>query len=242
MTEEDRGAALASLSMTRRLVIPGISALAMLGVLLFLGTWQISRRAWKQEVLAAIAAAEQRPLVPLPATPPVLARVRAEGQFAPGIALYGAEVRSVAGVPTGGARLLGILLREGAPPVLVDRGWIPVPTPNIAAGPATIDGYIRLPDQPGTFTPADDLPGRRFYTLAPATIGRALGFADLAPFVLVALGPPPAAGYPEPAASMPRPANNHLTYALTWYGLAGILVVIFAVYLRATLVRRVPRS
>ncbi len=41
---------------------------------------------------------------------------------------------------------------------------------------------------------------------------------------------------------MPRPANNHLTYALTWYGLAGILVVIFAVYLRATLVRRVPRS
>ena len=227
--------------MTQRLLVPGLSTLAMLAVLLFLGTWQMSRLAWKQDMLAAIVAAEQRPPVPLSATPPILSRVRAEGQFASVSALYGAEVRSVAGVPSGGARLLGVLQREGAAPVLVDRGWVPVPMPPIATGPATIDGYIRPPDQPGAFTPADDLPGRRFYTLAPATIGRALGFPDLAPFVLVAMGPPPATGYPEPAATMPRPANNHLTYALTWYGLAGVLLVIFAVYVRVTLVRRVLR-
>ena len=221
--------------MTQRLLVPGLSTLAMLAVLLFLGTWQMGRLAWKQDMLAAIVAAEQRPPVPLAAAPPMLARVRAEGQFAPISALYGAEVRDVAGVPTGGARLLGVLLRDGAPPVLVDRGWVPVPTPNVATGPATIDGYIRPPGEPGTFTPADDLPGRRFYTLAPATIGRALGFSELAPFVLVAMRPPPATGYPEPAHTMPRPANNHLTYALTWYGLAGVLLVIFAVYVRKVL-------
>lgn len=225
----------------RRLLIPTISTLAMLAVLLFLGTWQMDRLAWKQDVLAAIAAAEQRPPVPLAATSPLLARVRAEGVFAPLGALYGAEVRDVAGVPTGGARLLGVLLRDGAPAVLVDRGWVPVPTPNLVTGPATIDGYIRPPDAPGAFTPADDLPGRRFYTLAPAAIGRALGVAELAPYILVAMGPSPASGYPEPARTMPRPANNHLTYAFTWFGLAAVLLVIFALHVRSTLVRRVLR-
>ena len=224
----------------RRLLVPGISTLAMLAVLLFLGTWQVNRLAWKQAVLAAIAAAEMRPPVPLAAAPPMLARVLAEGHFAPLSALYGAEVRSVAGVPTGGARLLGVLLRDGAAPVLVDRGWVPVPVPAVLTGPAAIDGYIRPPDQPGAFTPADDLAGRRFYTLAPAAIGRALGFPELAPFVLVAMGPSPPAGYPEPARTMPRPTNNHLTYALTWYGLAMVLLVIFVVYVRAS-IQKVPR-
>ncbi len=218
--------------MSRRLLVPGLSTLVMLAVLLFLGTWQVGRMVWKQDVLAAIAAAERRPAVPLAGDPPMLARVRAEGSFAPVSALYGAEVRSVGGVPTGGARLLGVLLREGAPPVLVDRGWVPVPVPSTSAGAAVIDGYIRPPDQPGAFTPADDLAGRRFYTLAPATIGRALGFAEIAPFVLVAMGPAPADSFPDPARSMPRPTNNHLTYALTWYGLAVVLLVIFAIYVR----------
>jgi len=216
----------------RRLLIPGLSTLAMLAVLLFLGTWQVQRLMWKQAVLAAIAAAEQRPAVPLAGNPPALSRVRAAGIFAPGVALYGAEVRTLAGAPTGGARLLGVLLRDGAPPVLVDRGWVPVPTPPIVAGAATIDGYLRPADAPGMFTPADDLSGLRFYTLDPAAIGRALGIAGLAPYVLVAMGPAPLSGFPDPARTMPRPTNNHLVYAATWYGLALVLLVIFAIYSR----------
>ena len=79
---------------------------------------------------------------------------------------------------------------------------------------------------------APDLRVHRFYALDPAAIGRTLGETDLAPFVLVAMGPPPTGGFPDPARAMPRPVNNHLTYALTWYGLAGVLVVIFGLYLR----------
>ena len=46
---------------------------------------------------------------------------------------------------------------------------------------------------------------------------------------------PPAAGAgsaPIPAEHLPRPPNNHLQYAITWYGLAVALLVIFIVWAR----------
>jgi len=138
----------------RALLIPGLMTLVMLATLLMLGTWQVNRLIWKQGLLAAIAAAEAQPPIPLGPTPPPFALVRAEGWFEPVSALYGADVRTVAGTPTGGARLLGVLRREGAPPLLVDRGWIPVSQPATAppplpAGPAVVDGYVRPPDSAG---------------------------------------------------------------------------------------------
>ena len=212
----------------RRLLVPGLMTLVMLATLLTLGTWQVNRLLWKQELLAAIAAGEQRPPVALAESPPAFARVRAEGRFDPIVALYGAEVRG----NSGGARLLGILHRDGAPPVLVDRGWVPVPPPAVASGPAAVEGFIRPAETAGAFAPADDLAGRRFYTLNPAAIGRALGVPDLAPYTLIAMGPP---GIPDPARTLPRPPNNHLSYAITWYGLAIALLVVFALYARKVL-------
>jgi surfeit locus 1 family protein len=221
---------------TRRLLIPGLMTLVMLATLLTLGTWQVSRLLWKQGLLAAIAAGEQRPPVPLGESPPAFTRVRAEGRFKAITALYGAEVRG----NNGGARLLGILQREGAPPVLVDRGWVPVPLPPLPPAPTAVEGYIRPAETPGPFAPTDDLAGRRFYTLNPEAIGRALGVPNLAPYTLVAMsapGAPPAT--PDPARTLPRPPNNHLTYAITWYGLAIALLVVFALYARKV---RTPES
>ena len=60
------------------------------------------------------------------------------------------------------------------------------------------------------------------------TAGTFLGHPDLAPFVLVAMGQPPPRGWPQPATSLPRPPNDHLQYALTWFGLAGVLLIQFS--------------
>jgi len=219
----------------------------MLVTLLGLGTWQVNRMMWKADILAAIALAERAPPVPLGPAPPRFARVRAEGVFHPVTALYGAEVRTVATLPTGGARLLAVLQRDGAAPVLVDRGWVPVghpagPPPPMPAEPASVEGYVRPSDSAGPFAATDDLANRRFFTLDPATIGPALGIPNLAPFILVALGPAgspnvgnPSMANPDPARTLPRPANNHLAYAITWYGLAAGLLVIFALYARKVL-------
>ena len=216
----------------RRLLIPALSTLAMLAVLLFLGTWQVQRLLWKQSLIAAIAAAERAPATPLGPDPAPLARVRAEGSFLTATALYGAELRPLAGTPTDGARLLAVLARPGAAPVLVDRGWVPVPTPPLPPPPTTVEGYIRPADSAGAFTPAPDLAAKRFYVLDPAAIGAALGIPGLAPYVLVAMGD---SGLPDPARTLPRPTNNHLAYAITWYGLAIALLAIFALHTRKVL-------
>ena len=45
----------------------------------------------------------------------------------------------------------------------------------------------------------------------------------------------PARRYPDPARDLPRPLNNHLSYAITWYGLAIALVVMFVLWARKVL-------
>jgi len=213
--------------------------LVMLGLLIGLGTWQVKRLAWKEGILRQIDQSERAPAMPLPADPAPFAKVRVEGRFRPDLAaFYGAEVRDTPGGPQLGTQLIMPLERAGAPPLLVDRGWVPTSRSEpivTSAGPVDVTGFIRLPDKPGLFSASDDRTMREFYTLNPAAIGAALGLAEVAPYTLVALGTPTPASYPIPAEALPRPPNNHLSYAITWYGLAVTLVVIFALWARKAL-------
>ncbi len=214
-------------------------ATLMLLTLLALGTWQVKRLAWKEGILAEIADAEAAPAVPLGPHPPPFAKVSATGRYREDLAaLYGAEVEDTPAGPELGAELIVPLERPGADPVLVDRGWVPtsVPAPSYwPQPPVTVDGYAHAPDRPGLFTPHDDATHRRFYALDPPAIGAALGLKRIAPLTLVALGPEVAGRYPVPAQHLPRPPNDHLQYALTWYGLAGALVVVFVAWSRKVL-------
>jgi surfeit locus 1 family protein len=121
------------------------------------------------------------------------------------------------------------------PMILVNRGWIPEKRDrplNDPPGEITVTGYVRPGDRPNWFSPADDLATRHFYTLDPDAMAQALELKDVLPFVLVALGPETFATYPAPASHLPQPPNNHLSYAITWYGLAVVLVVMFAAWVR----------
>lgn len=211
----------------------------MLLVLLGLGTWQVKRLAWKEGILAEIAHAEAAPAVPLGPHAAPFAKLSATGRYREDLAaLYGAEVKDTPVGPELGAELIVPLERPGADPVLVDRGWVPtsVPAPIYwPQSPVTVDGYAHAPDRPGLLTPHDDATHRRFYALDPPAIGAALGLKRIAPFTLVALGPEVAGRYPVPAQHLPRPPNDHLQYALTWYGLAGALVVVFVAWSRKVL-------
>lgn len=216
------------------LLVPTLSTAVMLVILVNLGLWQIRRLHWKEDILSAIAHAEAAPAIALPPAPTPFEKVRISGRFLGVVALYGAEVRGTPHGPDLGGELLQVLLPASGPPILVMRGWIPDAALAAFAEPAervSVEGFVHAPARPGLFTPHDD-PGKlRFYTLDPARIGAALGFKQVAPFTLIALGPAPPGGVPEPAHSLPRPPNDHLNYALTWFGLAGVLVVIYASWL-----------
>ncbi|MBR0651421.1 SURF1 family protein [Roseomonas terrae] len=217
----------------RRLVLPVLVMLPALLALLGLGTWQVQRLLWKTELLERFAETEAAPAQPAGDTPAAYSKVSLTGRFDHGReALLELELRGT----TLGGRLVTPLLRNGAVPVLVDRGWVPYePTRPIShpEGEVTVTGWVRPGETAGLFSANDDVPGRRFYTFDPAVIGAALGLPRVAPWGLVAMGP--VDGLPEPTQRLPRPTNNHLGYVITWYGLAVALVGVFAVWARRRL-------
>jgi surfeit locus 1 family protein len=210
----------------RGVLWPAAAALPVLCILLALGWWQLQRLHWKAEILARMDAAEAAPPAPLGPSPQPFARVVAEGRLdATRAALVGLEPRQ----GTLGARLVVPLLRDGAPPVLVDLGWVPQgargPVPE---GRVAILGFVHPGDSRSWLAAADDLAGRHFYTFDPPAIAAALGLPGAEPFALVRLGPP---GTPDPARAIPRPPNNHLGYVVTWWGLAFALLLVLGAFL-----------
>jgi surfeit locus 1 family protein len=232
----------------------------MLLVLLGLGSWQVKRLFWKQALLAQIALAETAEPVPLAqieaqgtgtGTLSPFMKISATGTFLPDeTALYGAEVRDVAsganmGGPAMGAQLIEPMREVSGELILVDRGWVPLsratpldqPTGEVPGGVVTVSGYVRPGDTQHWFSAADDPSARRFFTLDPRAIGAAIGQPNIRNFVLVALAAGSGTGgivqhWPDPARHLPRPPNNHLSYAITWYGLAVALLAIFLIWAR----------
>ena len=158
-------------------------------------------------------------------------------------AAYASDVRDVRGVPTFGVFLLEPLLRAHAPAVLVDLGWVPASTTGrpavTVAGTRTVVGYVRRPEHPALFTPAPDLATRQFYALEPVAIGRAVGLGDgVAPFTVVALRQHGDPAFPAAETTLPRPPDNHLQYAVTWFTLAALTVVMTGAWWAQALGRR----
>ena len=223
----------------RRLIAPGLTALVVFCILMALGFWQLQRLQWKQGIIASIRAAQEAAPVPLPANPTPFEKVQIAGSWIPGkAALYGDEVHDTLGGPVEGADLIMALRRPNGEVVLTDLGWVPQTTPRAIDNlqPNAV-GYLHAPMTEDFFTGTDDPAHRLFYTLDPQKIGVGLGLDNIAPFMLIALGPmpPPGSPLPQPAQDLPTPPNNHYEYALTWFGFAGVLIFQFIFFARKRL-------
>ena len=223
-----------------RLILPSFFALPVLALLLGLGSWQVQRLGWKDGILAELAAAQTRPPVEAPSAPLPFAHLTATGRFRPGAeALLGLEVRGT----VLGASLIAVMERDGASPLLVERGWVPVEGGNVVrpAGEVTVRGYARFSDRRPFMAATDDPAHRRFYTFDARAIAAALGVPDAPPYALAVVVPAPPLGpsglgatpppqrgpLPDAAHGFPMPGNPHLGYAITWFGLALAWVTIF---------------
>ncbi|AHJ65258.1 SURF1 family protein [Granulibacter bethesdensis] len=228
------------MSTYRRFLIPtGITVLLM-AVLIFLGYWQVQRLHWKTGILAQLDAAEAAPPTPLPDVPLPFQKVVVTGTLVPSESiLFGAETHVTQQGEPMGAQLLMPLSRAGHKAVMVQLGWVADPpgrnTP-VPAGPVTITGYI-LPDQKkGWFTPPADPAHHHVYLHDSTTIAALSHAGDIEPYTLVALSPlSQENGHPIPAEGLPRPQNNHLGYALTWFGLAITLALLYVNWLKKAL-------
>jgi surfeit locus 1 family protein len=218
------------------------TAIAFL-ILIALGTWQVQRLHWKEGVLARIAALQAAPAQPLST---VLDR-RASGaevdftrvsatcpglSAAPFLELYAikdgqAGSRLISACPAAGSRYGSIL---------VDRGFVPDtvsarPPANPAdQTPVALTGVLRKPDKPNWFSPKNT--PKRWFTRDITAMAAALHVTNPAPVFLFA----EASTNPQFKGLIPAPLpadipNNHLQYALTWYGLAAALLGVYAAML-----------
>ena len=71
--------------------------------------------------------------------------------------------------------------------------------------------------------------------MGPNCYGFVNCLARVAPFTVDADAGPPGAPPPNGGATVLAIPNNHLSYALTWFGLAATLAAVFAVYARRRL-------
>lgn len=236
---------------SRGLLIPSIAALIAGVILIGLGTWQIERKAWKEALIATMSARLAAEPVPLPAPrlwPSLdpaehdLRRVTftAELLFDREALVYAAGSALRTDVSGLGYWVLVPARLPGGETVVVNRGFVPDSRRDPAtraggriAGPITILGAMRWPEQRGLFTPADD-PGKNlWFVRAPSAIAAAKGWGAVAPFLVEQEAPAPPGGLPHPAPLHANLPNNHLQYALTWYGLAVVLMVAFAAFARS---------
>jgi surfeit locus 1 family protein len=207
--------------------------MALLGVAGFaaLGVWQVERRAWKLDLIARVDARIHAAPAALP--PPArwgtlrqpdfeYRRVRLGGTF-----LHERETLVQALTDRGAGFWVLTPLRTAVGTVLVNRGFVPEdrrdPATRAAsqiAGTVTIIGLMRASEPGGGFLRANDPAANRWYSRDVAAIARARQLGPVAPFFVDADAAPNPGGYPVGGLTVIRFNNNHLVYALTWFGLA----------------------
>lgn len=196
-----------------------------------LGVWQIERRAWKLDLIARVDARIHALAVPPPARADwarVNARddayrhVRATGSF-----LHDRETLVQAVTERGAGFWVLTPLSTDQGTVLVNRGFVPPERRDPASrragqGPVTVTGLLRISEPGGAFLRANDPAAGRWYSRDVAAIARARGLGEVAPFFIDADATPNPGGYPVGGLTVVAFPNNHLVYALTWFGLAAL--------------------
>ena len=97
-------------------------------------------------------------------------------------------------------------------------------------GPVKIVGALRWPDTRHWFTPNDDAAHNLWFNRDPHAIAAAKGLGAVAPFFVEMEAPVPPGGLPSPGKIVVNLPDNHLQYAITWYGLAAALAGVFVVF------------
>jgi cytochrome oxidase assembly protein ShyY1 len=98
--------------------------------------------------------------------------------------------------------------------------------------PVMMTGYIRFPEAAGILTPDVEQAKRLWFTRDHLAMAQALGWSRVAPFYIDLEKPVPAGGIPKPGPLDVHLKDDHLQYAITWFALAGAVVIAFAVWWR----------
>lgn len=196
------------------LLVFGLGGVA---ILVGLGTWQVQRLAWKEGLIAELEARLSADPVPLPAAPTEAGdeymRVEVSGRYLPRELHVLTSVR-----PDGpGFRIIAPFETDTGRRILVDRGFVPQTDKEASRDrpETTVTGSLLWPQETDGFTPEPDREGNYWFARDLPLMAEAL---DTDPLLIVAESNPGL--WPKAQPLTVNLPNDHLGYAITWYGLA----------------------
>jgi cytochrome oxidase assembly protein ShyY1 len=238
----------------------GLFTLAMVAAFIGLGVWQLQRRVEKHALIAALTerlAVEPVPLPPVSEWNKLTPRedefrrvlFRASYDAAPDAMVYssGSAVRDDVSGP-GTWAFIPAWLSNGEI-VVVNAGFVQntmqdraqqdrAVTRLVTGEAADLVGYIRFPEPAGLLTPSANVEKRLWFARDHLAMAHALGWGNggkmVAPIYIDLEQPAPPSGIPKPGPLHVNLKDDHLQYAITWFALAGAVVIAFFVWLRGT--------
>jgi surfeit locus 1 family protein len=228
---------------------PTVFALVGVIFLIGLGIWQLDRKTWKENLIHQLdtqLAGAPQDLPPrdswshLTQARDEYTRVKFPADFLPGqeALVYTAGSAFRPDVHGPGYWVFAPARLAGGSIVMIDRGFVPMdrmtPASRAAGAPhGSIDivGVMRWPEHRGLFTPADEPQNNVWYLRDSTAIAAAKKWPTAAPFYIEQESPVPAGGLPLPGKLVVALPDNHLQYALTWFGLALGLAGVYVVWL-----------
>jgi surfeit locus 1 family protein len=207
-----------------------------------LGAWQVERLGEKERLIASVGSG-------LVSAPVPLETVQADADYRP-VTLSGSYHRSgqvlvftslsdANGQYSGpGYWVMTPLALDGGGTVFVNRGFIPqdrrgeFPTTNVPQGHQDLSGLLRRAERAGEFTPEPDYSNGIDWIRDPqrlADFGTGLPQPILPWFVDLPAGAP--GELPQGGETVVEFPNNHLGYAITWFGFAILTPILLAFWL-----------
>lgn len=221
--------------------------LICLGILLSLGTWQVKRLFWKEQLLASITENIKAPPVSVAVMEDTLKQtgsVEYRPVMVTGTFMHEGERHFLATFKgEAGFYVYTPMQMEDGRFVLINRGFVPYgrkdPQTRLEGqldGPVTITGLARdrLEVKPSSFVPDNDPAQNIFYWKDWAVMAETGGVPDLetlVPFFIDADDTPNPGILPMGGVTNIELPNKHLEYAVTWYGLALALTAVVGAYL-----------
>jgi len=233
-----------------------IFTLVMVVACVALGVWQLQRRLEKHALIAALnerLAAAPEALPPpsqwnsLTAAKDEFRRVNFTATYAklPDAMIYssGSAVREDVSGP-GTWAFLPARTPDGET-VVINTGFVQNTMQDraqqdravarlVTAQTVKLTGYLRFPEAAGALTPAENIGKRLWFTRDHVAIARALGWGEggktMAPFYIDLESPVPENGIPKPGPLTVHLRDDHMQYAITWFGLALAVTIAFGVW------------
>jgi len=224
----------------RPLLVPTLWFVPGLLLLVGLGAWQLGRLQEKEALIASITAGMKAPPAPLEqalAQGPANAEwhhVEVKGHF-----LHDKEVYFFAQGMKGavGVQIITPLVEDDGTTILVNRGFVPDALKDPGSrgagqvpGEVSLSGVVRVSENPGFFTPKSDPAARLWFVKNVPEMAAFLGVPVKAPIFVEADATPNPGGWPLGGQTNVDVPNDHLQYAITWFGLALALTGVYLVY------------